>query len=105
MSDDGGAVFALTNILGVAFMIAAGLVLCWLLFKIVKFVRAVQELQGTASKRPHAHRSAFWNVIDPSALNEQEKIKRSELIAGLGPFLLVFVIFFCVVAALAMVTS
>jgi hypothetical protein len=75
MFDDGGAASALTNILGDAFMIAAGIVLCWLLFKIVKFVRAVQELQGSASKRPHAHRSPFWDVIYTSALIEQEKIK------------------------------
>lgn len=103
MTAEGG--LALAYVLVALFMGLAVLTVGWLVFRIFKFGRMVQKIHGSVSKRAYAHRVPLWNVIDPSALNEKEKIQRAEAIASLGSPLLVFFLFCCVIVSVVLVSS
>jgi len=104
MSDD--EIIALSaNIFGATLMVAGIFAICWLIYRIVKFLRIVQEIHGGVSKRPNGQNFPLWSVFDTSGLNDKEKLLRAEALAGLGPVMLVFLSLFFLVILFSSITS
>ena len=91
----------------IVWMIGIGgiVVVLWFLYHVMKFVRAALDIHYRSSARSYGHKIPLFNMLDSRVLSSKEKLLRAQALGNLGPFLLVFFIFFVLVVILSFVTS